>query len=177
MADPNEIDDDIVVGKAAAASPGVGKLLVVSLLVSLLMSAGVGAGVYFLLKTEDGDTAEVVAGEDSVKEEKAKGPPIYHKMAEPFIVNLSTPGTRFLQVTVELMTRNTDVVNAVEKHDPLIRNNLLMLLSSQSPESIATVEGKESLRQEALAEIRRVLKNLAEPAGVEDLYFTSLVVQ
>ena len=38
-------------------------------------------------------------------------------------------------------------------------------------------EGKESLRQEALKEVRSILKrNTGEP-GVEDLYFTTFVVQ
>ena len=50
------IDDDLDVATpgagAAKGSSGTGKLLLVSLLMSLLMSGAVGAGVYFLLKND-----------------------------------------------------------------------------------------------------------------------------
>ena len=178
------IDDDLDVAQpgsgATKGSSGTGKLLVVSLLMSLLMSGAVGAGVYFLLKNdmaaqqqEDPDAD----GEEEKKPEKPKDPAIYLSLEEPFIVNLSTQVTRFLQITVELMARDQEVIDAVEEHRPLLRNNLLLLFSAQTPESIGSSEGKEELRREALAEVQTTLEELGEPAEVEDLYFTSLVVQ
>lgn len=181
MADDDDLDEVTTGPGAANPSPGMGKLLLVSLLVSLLMSGGVGAGVYFLLKPEL--TAQQPGGPDEEEEEeeeeekKPKEPPIYFSLEEPFIVNLSTRSTRFLQVSVELMARDDDVIEAVQKHRPLLRNNLLLLFSAQSPETISTPEGKEAMRRAALAEVQSVLEELNEPAGVEDLYFTSLVVQ
>ena len=75
------------------------------------------------------------------------------------------------------MARDQDVIDAVEEHRPLLRNNLLLLFSAQTPESIGSPEGKEELRREALTEVQTTLEELGEPAAVEDLYFTSLVVQ
>jgi flagellar FliL protein len=75
------------------------------------------------------------------------------------------------------MTRDENVVEAVERHVPVIRNNLLILFSSQQLEAISTRKGKEALRQSALTEVRSVLESQGEPVEVEEIYFTSLVVQ
>ncbi len=175
-------DDDREAGTGGAGknqgSVGLGKLVLVSLLSSLLVAGGVGAGVYFLVQA---DLAAQRQGEDGDAEEEAKKkptePPIYLELEEPFIANLSAKSTRFLQVTVELMARDEDVIDAVQQHRPLLRNNLLLLFSGQTPESIGSAEGKDELRRAALAEVQDVLEGLGEPAAVEDLYFTSMVVQ
>lgn len=157
------------------SSTGLVKVLVVSLIVSLFTSGGVGAGVYFLLQSQSTAAGEGEAEEAA--EEEPKGPPLYYELEEPFVVNLAQQPARFLQVSVQLMTRDEKVVEAVERHVPVIRNNLLILFSSQQLEAISTREGKEALRQAALKEVRSVLESQGEPVEVEDIYFTSLVVQ
>ncbi len=176
MAD-NEIDA-VTPGSGAPknSGPGMGKLLVVSLLMSLIMSGGVGAGLYFLLQPQIAAQQPGNADEEEAAQKSTK-PPIYYSLDEPFIVNLATQGTRFLQVTVEIMAREDEVIEAVQKHRPLLRNNLLLLFSAETPSSIGSPEGKEALRRAALTELQSVLADLGEPAEVEDLYFTSLVVQ
>ena len=57
---------------------------------------------------------------------------------------------RFLQVTVEVMTRDPATAELIKKNDPMIRNDLLMLFGNQTYETISTREGKEQLRAEAL---------------------------
>ena len=59
---------------------------------------------------------------------------------------------------------------------PLIRNNLLLLMSNRNYQSMMSREGKEKLRQEALTEVRAVQKKEGSP-DVDDLLFTSFVVQ
>lgn len=116
-----------------------------------------------------------------------KGPPVYLPLDPPLVVSLQDGGTiRFLQVAVEVMARDERVLAAVQSHMPVIRNNLLMLLGGQSVAALTDREAKEQLRQDALAEIRQVLRKNQPPAKggkgtvelvVEDLYFTSFVVQ
>jgi flagellar basal body-associated protein FliL len=64
---------------------------------------------------------------------------------------------------------------------PVIRNNLLMLLGGQSIPALTNREDKEKLRQESLAEVRKIMQanpgSGEEPGTVEDVYFTSFVVQ
>jgi flagellar FliL protein len=64
----------------------------------------------------------------------------------------------------------------VQKNIPLIRNNLLLLMSNRDYQSMRSREGKEKLRQEALEEIRNVQKKQGG-GDVDDLLFTSFVVQ
>ena len=105
-------------------------------------------------------------------------PPLYLPLDPPLVVNIDRQGRiGFLQVTVQLMTRDPLVKEAVELHMPVIRNNLLMLLSSKNYEQLMSVEGKQALRQEALNEINRVLETRMVPGRIEDLYFTGFVMQ
>jgi flagellar FliL protein len=105
-------------------------------------------------------------------------------MDPPLVVSLEDQGSiRFLQVTVELMSRDEHVITALQTHMPVIRNNLLMLLGGQPITSLTNREDKEKIRQLALAEVQKIMKDNPpaeeeeHPGTVEDLYFTSFVVQ
>lgn len=129
---------------------------------------------------------EVVVGKDGKPVEAApKGPALYLPMDPPLVVSLEDKGAiRFLQVTVEVMSRDQHVIDSLKNNMPVIRNNLLMLLGGQSIPSLTNRDDKEKIRQAALAEVRKILKDNPpadadpeHPAEVEDLYFTSFVVQ
>ena len=69
------------------------------------------------------------------------------------------------------------MVAAVEEHSVMLQHGLLMLFSSQDYTELQTAEGKEVLRQKALAEIQRLLEQEIGQPGVEQLLFTNLVMQ
>ena len=69
------------------------------------------------------------------------------------------------------------VIENIKKHMPRLRNDLILLFSSQKYEVLSTREGKEKMRDEALFEIRKVLKEETGNPGVEGLYFTTLIMQ
>jgi len=166
---------------------------------SLLKAAGAVIGLFLMLlatqlaapilgckllnsATPNCPAPEVVVEEKSKPPATPKGPPLYLALDPPLVVSLEDNGTiRFLQVTVELMSRDKDVITNLQTHMPVIRNNLLMLLGGQSIPSLTNREEKEKLRQESLAEVRKILKNNPgkeeHPGTVEDVYFTSFVVQ
>jgi len=83
---------------------------------------------------------------------------------------------RFLQITMEIMAHDEKAIESVQHNIPLIRNNLLLLMSNRDYQSMMSREGKEKLRQEALTEVRAVQKKEGSP-DVDDLLFTSFVVQ
>jgi flagellar FliL protein len=60
---------------------------------------------------------------------------------------------------------------------PFIRNNLVLLFSKQTDESLETQVGKENLRQAALDEVRKVLEQENGSSGVLDLYFNNFILQ
>lgn len=117
-------------------------------------------------------------GDADAEEQEPKGPPQYVAI-DPSIIASVADGhaMRFLQVDVQLMTRDPDAAIAIETHEPVLRNNLLMLFGAQEIESLKTLEGREALRARALAEVRNVLADEVGNKAVEDLYFTGFVIQ
>jgi len=84
---------------------------------------------------------------------------------------------RYLQVKIEAMTRDQVVADAVKAHLPQIRNNLVLMFSNLDYASLATAEGKQKIRDQALIEIQNILKDETGNSGAEAVYFTSFVMQ
>jgi flagellar FliL protein len=102
---------------------------------------------------------------------------VYYAIDPPLVVNFEEgSAVRFLQISMEVMAHDQKAVDSVQKNIPLIRNNLLLLMSNRNYQTMMSREGKETLRQEALTEIRAVQKKEGGP-DVDDLLFTSFVVQ
>ncbi|HWX33962.1 MAG TPA: flagellar basal body-associated FliL family protein [Steroidobacteraceae bacterium] len=117
--------------------------------------------------------AAVSHGEDGGSGKAA----LYYAIDPPLVVNFEDGSVvRFLQITMEVMAREQKAIDSVQRNIPLIRNNLLLLMSNRNYQSMMSREGKEKLRQEALTEIRAVQKKEGSP-DVDDLLFTSFVVQ
>lgn len=121
---------------------------------------------------------EVKLDADGKPTGKPKAPPVYLPLDPPLVASFQDGGQiRFLQVTVELMARDEKVGGLVKTHSPVIRNNLLMMLGGETLATLTSREGKDELRSRALTEVQRILKDTTGEPGVEDLYFTSFVVQ
>ena len=104
---------------------------------------------------------------------------MYVAFDPPFVVNFEAKGMmRFLQVSLEVMTRDPVTADLIKQHEPVLRNDLLLLFGNQTYEMISTREGKEELRKEALAAVARIISDEGgDPKHVEQLYFTSFVMQ
>lgn len=102
---------------------------------------------------------------------------LYYAIDPPMVVNFEDgSAVRFLQITMEVMAHDQKAIDSVQKNMPLIRNNLLLLMSNRNYQSLMSREGKDKLREEALAEIRAVQKKQGGE-DIDDLLFTSFVVQ
>lgn len=157
---------------------GVGAGLFVMMLITQLAGPILGCKLLHSM-TPNCPAPEVVVDKDGKPAKNIKKePPKYLAFDPPLVASLEDKGSiRFLQVTVELMARDEKVIAAVETHMPVIRNNLLMMLGGQTVSSLTNREDKEKLRKQALAEVQKIMKANTGEAGVEDLYFTSFVVQ
>ena len=108
----------------------------------------------------------------------AHAPAIYFPLEPAFVVNFKDRGrTRFLQVTMEVMARDPQIIEDIKTHMPLIRNNILLLLSNQEAEKLHSSEGKEEIRKAVLEEMIAILAEETGRVKVEGLYFTSFVTQ
>jgi flagellar protein FliL len=112
-------------------------------------------------------------------EHKPAAPPLYLALDPPFVVNFQADQiVRFLQVSVGVMSRDPKTLDLLKDNDPLLRNDLLILFADQKYSQLATPAGKEQLRADALAAIRKDLAQAGgDPNRVEAVYFTSFVMQ
>ncbi|MDR3417525.1 MAG: flagellar basal body-associated FliL family protein [Nevskia sp.] len=103
---------------------------------------------------------------------------LYLELNPAFVVNLADEeAMRFLQINVEIMARDSTVIDATKDHMPRIRNALMLLFSQQKAHEISSREAKEALQQKALEEVQSALKAESAPSAVEAVYFTSFVIQ
>lgn len=98
---------------------------------------------------------------------------------KPSFVGTIGPGPRiqYLKVDVALRAEDAAGVARIQHHDPLIRNALVGLFARQTQENLASLEGKEQLRADALARVREVLEEEEGQPLVVDLLFTNLITQ
>lgn len=171
---------------APAKGGGVVGLLVNGLGIFVLCTAAVVAGGFVRdllhppqrFKMEKGQLVLAAGDEHAEAGKTAPAPALYFAFDPPFVVNFDdAEQVRFLQLQVQVMARDPAVIEAVQKHDPMIRNSLLLLLNGRDYQALMTRAGKEALRAECLKTVQELLKRETGKAGVEDLYFTSFVVQ
>lgn len=145
-------------------------LIIIGVLVVLLIGGGVA--VFMMMSGDDGDSAS----EES--SELVQKPAIYFDLKPPFVVNYQWKGRqRYVQISISIMTRNEATIDILQRHMPLVKNNLVMIMGSQDFEILRTPEGKESVRQAILEELQKILtEEMGEP-GIEQVLFTNFVMQ
>ena len=112
------------------------------------------------------------------KGDEKKSDVIYVDIKPAFLVNFQDPGHQhFLQVEVSLMTHDNKVEDQLKVHMPLIRNALVMLYSTQDYQQLMAAEGKQALRQQTRDAIQKILTKETGKPGIEDVFFTSFVMQ
>ena len=161
-------------GEGGEAAPTGGKKGLIIGLIAVLVLAGGGTGAWLAFGGKHDPNAK-----EAKQEEGPKLPPRYVNLDPPFVVNFEAQSSvRFLQVTVGVMTREPEIEAIIKDNDPRVRNDMLMILSNQTYESVSTAEGKESLRTRCLDAVRTIVREMGGKADkVEALYFTSFVMQ
>jgi len=157
------------------------KLLLIFMLLALL--AGGGGAYYFLVykASEPEQEAEsnkpAPAEEKSVESEQANQE-LYYQLNASLIVNFP-PGSsaRIVKVAVAVLVKGEASVEVLKKHEPMIRNNLLMTISSVGADKMKTLEGKQELRTLMLTEIGKVMEKMAGKNTAKEIYFTEFVMQ
>lgn len=149
------------------------KLLIIIAGAVLLMATSAGMTFYFLK-----DGLSQAENEKTASEERVQKEEFYFDMGKPLIVDFSKDSSiRLIQVSVSFLVNEAEAVAALKKHEPMIRNNLLMMISAEGAEHLKTREGKEQLRSAMLQEASGILKKMAGKGQVKDVFFTSFVMQ
>lgn len=183
------------------------KLLIIGVGALALIGAGAGAGIYFgalsaheakpednfpklVLRSkgeaapaegEEGEAAPKV-GTVSVPNDRYKVDPrkyeiTYYPISDAFTTNLAD-GSGFLQVGISLSTfYDGKVINNIKRQAVPIRSVVLMVLAEQDPALLSTSQGKQRLQRQLTAAINEVLRDKEGFGGIDNVYFTSLVIQ
>lgn len=102
----------------------------------------------------------------------------YYSLKPPFVVNVvDGERVRHMQITTQLHATDIALVSHLESHKPAIQHALVMLFSGKSVGEIKTVQGKEKLRQEALAAVQQVMKDSIGDTIIDEVYFTEFIIQ
>lgn len=103
---------------------------------------------------------------------------LYLSLQPPFVVNLhGGDSVRYLQVGITLMSHDAAAIEVAKDADPVIRNALVLLLSSQDSASIGDTEGRQKLQAQALVAVQKIVQERLGRPGIKALYFTSFVMQ
>lgn len=104
---------------------------------------------------------------------------VYVDITPDFVTNFDEGARlKYLKASVSLKV-DTESESQVRYHLPSIKNNLIILFSAQAEENLTSTVGRETLRREALEEVKNVLGMLERNGEdkVQDLYFTNFIVQ
>jgi flagellar protein FliL len=189
-----DLDLDVTKQEVPETKRGMKKIIIIAAAAVVLLS-GIGGGAwYFMNKSADADSGDsasraknAAAGKHGAKSDKKDAaakkskpglPDVYLPLDPAFVVNFEDQGVvRFLQITVEVGAHDPLVLDAVKQSMPIIRNNLVMLFSDLNLASITSRQGKEKLRADALHEVQKVLQEQTGNPGIDNIYFTSFVMQ
>ncbi len=173
-------------------------IVIIAVTVSILLGGSLVGGTFYFVSSMNGaQTAAVTTATDKKadetdeeedeededeEEDEELAPPKYQSMDPAFIVSFSNQASaRFMQFSLEVMTRDEEVIKQLDEHMPVIRSSLLMLFGGQQYEKMVTREGKEKLLREATEDINLSLKKVSGnkelTSLVEAAYFTAFVIQ
>jgi flagellar FliL protein len=145
----------------------VNKMVLIGAVVGALLLGGGGAAFYIT------SMAPPVAQEAQVDTRTN----IYVEVP-PVVANFEYEGSmRYLQVTVNLQTRNTASATLMKDNAPLIQGEILMLLQDLDFGTVRSTEGKRALIEMIDAGVRELFKSGAEPLELEQVVLTGFVVQ
>ena len=191
------MSDDNATSPPAKKGGGMKKLLLFVLMPLVLVGGGVGGGLFAAgkmggkeSKHEDPNRPKLVlkgsgehgGGETHEGPEPEQPNPgvyksTYYPIELPFTSNLrDTDG--FLQVGIGVSTfYDSKVVDNLKESEMPVRSAVLETLAQQDAEFINTPQGKIALRKALKVAINNVLERREGFGGVDDVYFTSFIIQ
>lgn len=149
------------------------KFIIIIAVAVVILLAGGGLATYFFMKGDSSKGEKVEHIEEEASAEK-----FYFDMSKPMVVDFPKESSaRLVQVAVSMLVEGEKTSAILKKNEPMIRNNLLMLIGAQSTDELNTREGKEKLRKAMLKDVGAVLEKMAGKGQVKEIFFTSFVMQ
>ena len=170
---------------APAAGGGSKKLIIIIVALLLVLGGGGGGAAWYFLHAKNADAAHEEEEEAPVKtKHKASkkghsGAPEY-VVVEPFTVNLQ-PGEggadQYLQLAFTLEVGGPEESKTVKDNMAKVRSRMLLLLSSKHAQDLKSPEGKVQLAREIIAQLKEPFEERGEQQDIQDVLFTSFIIQ
>lgn len=110
------------------------------------------------------------------KPDESAGPVIeYVEMKPKFTVNLAEP-KKYLLLNVQLLVEGAEHVEKVKKHMPVLRHEMIMMLSGMHVADLQTMEQREALRLKTKQMITDLLVKIQNSDGFRDVFFSEFLV-
>jgi len=170
MADAQDLENDL----EQEVEGGSKKLIIIIAAVVLLIGGGVAA--FFLLGGSDEPDPE---GAQAEQVEEVKEPAIYVGVPNAITARLPSEDgrSRMVQVKMSFMVRGEEAKKLVKTHMPKLKNDVLMMMSEQTVESLRTPEGRRKLQEMSLKTVQESMQKLVGAPTVEKVLFVSFVMQ
>ena len=158
----------------AAPKKNKSKVIIIATIAILLAVGLSAAGAWFFLNKESEAQPEQSA--QAIPQGKQKA--VYELLEPAFVVNFHSQGRqRYMQASLALMSRNENELKQLKVDMPTLRNQLVMLFSSQDFEELNSPVGIELLKQKATAAVQELaMREVGNPV-VEQVLFTNFVMQ
>lgn len=168
-------DTEADAGKAPKPKKSGGGLMRV-LVILLAFVAGAGAGGFGVVMAVS-QLGLGGGGKPHAEAEVAVTPVQYVEIDNAFTSNLVDTG-RYLQLRISVSTKHGEaVVAAIEQHKPALISTVLSVLGELSEIDVADRPAKDKLRARLKAAINQALAAKGVAGGIDEVFFTSLVVQ
>jgi flagellar FliL protein len=153
--------------------------LKLSVLLGFLILLAIGLAVAGALWFMNGSLPGM--SDDETAEKQAKEPEflpsVYLDLEQPLLTTVQTEGRqRYAQVYVSLEAESQAVLDAAKVHLPLLRSQLIQLMSSRSFDSLLAPEGRQELAQLMTDKVNELLAN-ENAAAIRQVLFSNFVVQ
>jgi len=148
------------------------KIVLLAVAALILVGGSVGGTLYYT-----GFFGEDKKEKEDKKLEELKQT-LYLPLEPAFIVNFNNEeAVSYLQVEMQLMSRNQYFLDQVVNNMPIIRHEILLIMSGQSYNELRSSEGKEKLRATILKKIREIIGQGDKVPGIEAVFFSSFIMQ
>ncbi len=138
-------------------------------------------------------SVNVIAGGGGGGPSITDGAANYYTIEPAIVVNiLDGNDLRFMQIAIDVMSMDSEAINAMQDHQAPIRHELIMLFAHRDISEVLGLQQREQLRQEALSRIQEALVKYADiessakgeteegkkyPLGIQEVLFTNFVIQ
>lgn len=161
---------------------GKGKIIAIIIVVLLLLIAGLVVAFMFLTQTPE-ESAQAAVGNSNTPQAQAnvmgetnarylRIGPIFQ--LDQFIVNLlSQGGRRYLKINIGLEMTTPNLENELNAKRALVRDIIIGILTSKSPEDISTTRGKDKMKEEI---VQRLNENLVD-GKIRNVFISDMAIQ